>query len=68
MHLDSGPICKLTWHLIISNHVTWTSCEKRWQNDPLSDGNNAIVTCSDGILKALIKICMKFFLTQAQIP
>jgi len=36
-------------------------------NDPLSDGNNAIVTCSDGVLKALIKIHVKFFFIQAQI-
>jgi hypothetical protein len=47
--------------LIILNHVTWTYCERRWQNDPLSDGNNVIVTCSDGILKALINIRVKFF-------
>jgi hypothetical protein len=48
--------------LIILNHVTWTYCERRWQNDPPSDGNNATVTCSDRILKALIKIFTKFFL------
>ncbi len=53
--------------LIILNHVTWTYCERRWQNDPLSDGNSVIVTCSDGVLKALIKIRAKFFLIQAQI-
>jgi hypothetical protein len=35
--------------------------------DPLSDGNNAIVACNDGVLKALIKIHTKFFFIQAQI-
>jgi hypothetical protein len=45
----------------------WTYYERRWQNDPLSDGSIAIVTYSDGVLKALIKICAKFFLIQAQI-
>ncbi len=54
--------------LIILNHVTWTSREKRWQNDPLSDGNSTIVTCNDGVLKALIEICMKKIMIQAQIP
>ncbi len=53
--------------LIILNHVTWTYCERRWQNDPLSDGSNATITCSDGVLKALIKIRMKFFFIQAQV-
>jgi hypothetical protein len=53
---------------VIDQHVTWTSCERRWQNDPLSNGSSVIVTCNDGILKALIKICTKFFLIQAQIP
>ncbi|CAM6026007.1 unnamed protein product [Sphagnum balticum] len=53
--------------LIILNHVTWTYCERRWKNDPLSDGSSAIVTYSDGVLKALIKIRTKFFLIQAQI-
>jgi len=46
----------------------WTSYERKWQNDPLFDGNNAIVTYSDDILKALIEICTKLFLIQAQIP
>ncbi len=46
----------------------WTSCERRWQNDLLSDGNKAIVTCSDGVLKALIEICTKLFFIQVQIP
>jgi hypothetical protein len=46
----------------------WTSCERRWKNDPLSNGNSIIITCSNGILKALIKICTKLFLIQAQIP
>ncbi len=53
--------------LIILNHVTWTYNERRWQNDPLFDGSNAIVTCNDGVLKALIKIRVKFFFIQAQI-
>jgi len=53
--------------LIILNHVTWTYCERTWQNDPLSDGNSVIVTYSDGVLKALIKIRAKFFFIQAQI-
>ncbi len=53
--------------LIILNHVTWTYCERRWQNDPLSDGSSAIVTCNDGVLKALIKIRAKFFFIEAQI-
>jgi hypothetical protein len=53
--------------LIILNHVTWTYCEKIWLNDPLSDGSNAIITCSDGVLKALIKIRAKFFFIWAQI-
>jgi hypothetical protein len=52
---------------IILNHVTWTSCERRWQNDPLSDGSSAIVTYNNGILKALIEIYTKLFLIQAQI-
>jgi hypothetical protein len=47
--------------LIILNHVTWTYCERRWQNDPLSNGNSTSVTCSNGVLKALIKIRTKFF-------
>jgi hypothetical protein len=51
--------------LIILNHVTWTYSERRWQNDPLFDGNSVIVTCNDDILKALIKIRAKFFLIQA---
>ncbi len=53
--------------LIILNHVTWTYCERRWQNDPLSNGNSAIVTCSDGVLKALIKIRTKFFFIQVHV-
>jgi hypothetical protein len=43
----------------------WTSYERRWQNDPLSNGNNAIVTYNDGVLKALIEINTKLFLIQA---
>jgi hypothetical protein len=58
----TGPSANCHVILIILNHVMWTSCERRWQNDPLSDGNNAIVTCSDGVLKALIEICTKLFL------
>ncbi len=53
--------------LIILNHVTWTYYERRWQNDPVSNGSNAIVTCSDGVLKALIKIRVNFFLIQVHI-
>ncbi len=48
--------------LIILNHVMWTSCERRWHNDSLSDGSSTIVTCNDGVLKALIEIYMKLFL------
>jgi hypothetical protein len=48
--------------LIILNHVTWTSCERKWQNDLLFDGSSAIVICGDGVLKALIEIYMKLFL------
>ncbi len=58
----AGPSADCHGILIILNHVTWTYCERKWQNDPLSDGNNASVTCNDGVLKALIKICTKFFL------
>jgi hypothetical protein len=57
--------CHGIW--IILNHVTWTSCERKWQNDLLSNSNNTIVTCSDGVLKALIEICTKLFLIQVQI-
>ncbi len=53
--------------LIILNHVTWTYCERRWQNDPLFDGSSTIVTCSDGVLKAFIKIRAKFFFIQVQV-
>jgi hypothetical protein len=63
----AGPSANCHGILIILNHVTWTYCERRWQNDPLSDGNNASVTCSDGVLKALIKIRTKFFFIQGQI-
>jgi len=63
-----GPFADCHGILIIMNHVMWTSCERRWQNDPLSDGNNAIVTYNDSVLKALIKICMKLFLIKVQIP
>jgi hypothetical protein len=31
----------------------WTSCERRWQNDRMSDGSSVIVTCNNGVLKAL---------------
>ncbi len=57
-----GPSTDCHGILIILNHVTWTYYERRWQNDPVSDGSSATITCSDGVLKALIKICMKFFL------
>ncbi len=63
----TGPFVYCQGILIILNHVTWTSCERRWQNDPLSDGSNAIVTYNDGVLKALIEIYMKFFFIKAQI-
>jgi len=63
-----GPSANCHGILIILNHVMWTSCERRWQNDLLSDGNKAIVTCSDGVLKALIEICTKLFFIQVQIP
>ncbi len=59
----AGPSADCHGIFIILNHVTWTYCEKIWQNDPLSDGSSAIVTCAnDGVLKALIKIHAKFFL------
>ncbi len=63
----AGPSADCHGILIILNHVTWTYYERRWQNDPLSDGSSAIVTYSDGVLKALIKIHAKFFFIQAQI-
>jgi len=63
----TGPLANCQGILIILNHVTWTSYEKRWQNDPLFDGSNAIITYNDGVLKALIEIYMKLFLIQAQI-
>ncbi len=62
-----GPSIDCHAILIILNHVTWTSCERRWKNDPLYDGSNVIVTYSNGVLKALIEICMKVFFIQAQI-
>jgi hypothetical protein len=58
----TGPSADCHGILIILNHVMWSSCERRWQNDLLSDGNNVIVTCNDGVLKALIKIYTKLFL------
>jgi len=63
----AGPSVDCHGILIILNHVTWTYYEGRWQNDPLSDGSSATVTCSDGVLKALIKIRANFFFIQAQI-
>jgi hypothetical protein len=63
-----GPSVDYHGILIILNHVTWTSCERRWQNDPMSDGRNAIITYSDGVLKALIEIYTKLFFIQVQIP
>ncbi len=62
-----GPSANCHGIFIILNHVTWTYCERRWQNDPLSNGNSAIVICNDGVLKALIKIRAKFFFIHAQI-
>ncbi len=56
-----GPSTDHYGILIILNHVMWTYYERRWQNDPLFDGSSVIVTCSDGILKALINIRVKFF-------
>ncbi len=64
----TGPSADCHGILIILNHVTWTCCEKRWKNDPLFDGNSAIITCSDVVLKALIQIYTKLSLVQAQIP
>jgi hypothetical protein len=61
----TGPSADCNGILLILNHAMWTSCERRWQNDPLSNGNNVIVICSDGVLKALIEICKKLFLIQA---
>jgi hypothetical protein len=46
----TGPFANYHGILIILNHVTWSYCERRWQNDPLSDGNDTIVTYNDGIL------------------
>jgi hypothetical protein len=63
----AGPSTDCHGILIILNHVTWTYYERRWQNDPLSDGSNAIVTYSNDILKALINIRAKFFFIQAQV-
>jgi hypothetical protein len=63
----AGPSTDCHGILIILNHVTWTYCERRWQNDPLFNVNSASVTYSDGVLKALIKIHAKFFFIQAQI-
>jgi hypothetical protein len=67
-----GPFANCHGILIILNHVTWTFCEKRWQNNPLSDGSNIIVTYNDGnstiityndgVLKTLIEIYTKLFL------
>jgi hypothetical protein len=56
----TGPSADCHGILIIMNHVTWTSCERRWQNDFVSNGSIAIVTCSDGVSKALIEICTIF--------
>jgi hypothetical protein len=64
----TGPSANCHGILIILNHVTWTSYEGKWQINPLSGGNSAIVTYNDGVLKALIEICTKLFLIQVQIP
>jgi hypothetical protein len=61
----TSPFANCHGILIIPNHVTWTSYERRWQNDPLSDGSSVIVTYNNGILKALIEIYTKFFKIQA---
>ncbi len=63
----AGPSANCHGILIILNHVTWTSCERRWQNDLLSNNNNIIVTSNDGVLKALIHIYIKKFLIRAKI-
>jgi hypothetical protein len=63
----TGPCTDYHGILIILNHVTWTSYERRWQNDPLFNGSNAIITYNNGVLKALIEICTKLFLIQVQI-
>jgi len=63
----TGPSTNCHGILIILNHVTWTSYEKRWQNDPLSNGTNLIVTYNNDVLKALIEIYTKLFLIQVQI-
>jgi hypothetical protein len=63
----TGPSVDCHGILINMNHVMWTYCERRWHNDPLSNGSNVIVTYNDGVLKALMKICTKFFFIQAQI-
>jgi hypothetical protein len=60
----ASPFADCHGILIILNHVTWTYCERKWQNDHLYDGNSAIVTCYDGVLKALIKLYTNFFLVQ----
>ncbi len=52
--------------LIILNHVTWTYCERKWHNDPLSDGSSAIVTCR-WRLESLDKDLYKVFFIQVQI-
>jgi hypothetical protein len=61
----TSPFANCHGILIILNHVTWIYFERRWQNDPMSDGNSAIVTYNDGILKALIKICTNFLYSSA---
>jgi hypothetical protein len=60
----TGPSVDCHGILIILNHGTWTSCERIWQNDLMFDGNNIIVTYSNGILKALIKIYTIFIKAQ----
>ncbi len=37
-----GPFVDCHGILIILNHVTWTYCERRWQNDLLSNGNRLV--------------------------
>ncbi len=62
----TGPSIDCHGILIILNHVTWTYYE-RWKNDLLSNGSSTIITYSNGVLKALIKIHTKFFFIQAQV-
>ncbi len=61
MHPGNKPICRLQRHLDNSKpcdvDLLWKKMAK-WSSVRC---NNVIVTCSDGVLRALIEICMKFF-------